>query len=275
MNKIRNYSNIIVEVDYENCVGKIIISREEVSNSIDDSTSIEIIDAMEQIKYKAVRSVVITGCGEKYFSAGADLKKMKTKNSLDILTSKLQDLCVYIENYPLPVIAAINGYALGGGMELALACDFRIATTNAMFGLPETSIGLIPSAGGTEKLTNMFGIIFAKRIIMLGEKFNAEKALEIGFVEKVVEHENLMVEAFIMAEKIREKSAYALMIAKMCINSYTSQSDIHRKYEKMSQAVLINQEDIKEGVAAFFERRNPSFNSIMYEYRGAKDGESM
>lgn len=254
-----NYQNIHYE-QIEKYV-LITINRPDVRNAVNDYTASEIGSALDMAeRTPGVRALVLTGAGEKAFCAGGDIHKIKEKTPMDVLGVTLQNLCVRIENCKLPVIAAINGVAIGGGLEIALACDFRIAVNTATFALPELSLGLIPSAGGTQRLTRMVGEARAKEIIMLGERITAEKAKHYGMVSHVLSRADLKKAYEEMVEQLCLRSPVALYLAKLAIGvSAAPLSQSGMNYEKMCQAVLMGHADRQEGIEAFFEKREPRF----------------
>ena len=258
------FSNIKLEIN-EKKYALITICREEVCNALDEDTSAEIQEALNIIsKNKYLRAVVITGYGKKYFSAGADLDKMERKTSLDILESGLQELCIRLQKFKLPIIALVNGYALGGGMEICLSCDFCIASSNAKFGLPELGIGVVPSAGGTERLVNLIGVAKTREIILLGRRLKANEAEELGIINKVVEQDDLFLEAEKMIDILVNKSPMAEYLAKLSINLAVSSGNQSSKfYEKMCQALLAGHVDRKEGIQAFKEKRKPKYDEFL------------
>lgn len=254
------YKNICYAIRNEICA-IITINRMHQRNAIDDDTTLEISSLLDDIeKDEKIRLVVITGKGTKAFSAGGDLKRIKEKTSKDIFRYNLQDLCYKIENFSLPVLALINGVAMGGGLEIALACDFRFAFEGTYMGLPETSIGLIPSAGGTQRLVKLVGETIAKEMIMLGKKIDAEQAHQIGLVNKVILENDVAEEIDKIIEIISLKSKSALTFAKWLINFSQKDNIITgMRYEKVCQALLLDGEDKREGIEAFFQKRNPRF----------------
>lgn len=254
------FKNIKLDIN-ENKYALVTICRENVCNALDEDTVSEINNALDIISEdNTLRAVVLTGKGYKYFSAGADLKKLKKKTSLQILESGLQSLCSRIESFKLPVIAAVNGYALGGGMEVVLSCDFRVSSENAVFGLPEVNLGVIPSAGGTQRLSYLVGTARAKQVILLGDRIHAEEAKALGIVYEIAEKEELLLAAEKIVNKLISKSPMAVYLAKSSINIASSAgNEFGMKYEKMCQAVLANHPDREEGIRAFYEKRPPEY----------------
>lgn len=257
---MNNYENIISYKD--GAIGVVKINRPEVRNALDNKTVSEIEDVINNFEEnEAVKVIVITGEGERAFAAGADINELKVKKAQDALLPGLQGLCTKIENSNKVTIAAINGFAYGGGCELALACDIRIASENAKIALPELNLSIIPGGGGTQRLARIIGKGRAIDMILTGEPVTAQEAEQIGLVSQVVPLEELWVAVLDKANKILRKGPFALKMAKMVIHQGF---DIDQKsallLEKFAQAILFESEDKQEGVTAFLEKRNPMFN---------------
>lgn len=208
-----------------------------------------------------VRAVIITG-NSKVFAAGADVTELADAGPMAAYQncSKAHRVFDRLESLPFPTIAAVNGPALGGGCELALSCDFRIAGKNSLFGLPEITLGIIPGAGGTQRLARLIGSSRAKEMIFLGTPVKAPLALEMGLVNRVVADEEVLDEAKKMAAKLMERPAAALRLAKESVN-YGLNSDLHagKNFEKALFAMIFSSHDQKEGMKAFIEKRKPNF----------------
>lgn len=195
-----------IQVEKEERIAKIIINRPEVRNALDSETYGEIGSAIDLFEQDPNISVVIlTGAGDKSFAAGADIKQLKERTSLDAIQPGLQGVCRKIEQSSKVVIAAVNGFALGGGCELALACDIRIASDMAKFGLPELNLAIIPGGGGTQRLSRIVGKGKALELILTGEIIDAHKAEKIGLVSKVVRHESLWKKYKLTSQKLLTK----------------------------------------------------------------------
>ncbi len=252
--------NLICDIDKN--IAIVTINRPPVNplNSDVFKELTQLIDELED--NEEVKAIIITGSGEKAFVAGADVKEMATKNivSLNRMNKKSRETFTKIENVTKPVIAAINGLALGGGFELALACDIRISSDRAKFGFPEVGLGIIPGAGGTQRLQKMVGQGIAKELIYFGDMIEAKRAEELHLVNKVVEHENLLDEAITAAQKLAKKPVVALQMAKLAINS-GSNVDIESglSLETTAFATAFSSEDAQEGLTAFTEKRKPEF----------------
>ena len=241
----------------------ITINRPDALNALNAETIDEILQCLEDIaKDDNVRAVILTGAGPKAFCAGADIKAMKGMTALDArkLSQMGYKLCKAIENLEKPVIAAINGYALGGGLEVAMACDLRIASEKARMGQTEINIGLIPGWGGTQRLPRLVGKTLAKEMVFTGKMIDAQTAYQRGLVNKVVPPEQLMDAAKEMAKELANKAPVALKLSKMLIN-YGLETDLDTALvlEREAFGVVASTEDLQEGVSAFLEKRKPVF----------------
>ncbi len=211
-----------------------------------------------------VRCVVLTGVGERAFCAGADIKERAANRphppEYFIRQQKTHDLFRRIETFERPVIAAINGVALGGGLELALCADIRIAAEHARLGLTEVNLGVLPAAGGTQRLPRLIGESRAKELIFTGRMIEAPEAEDIGLISEVVPKEDLMEEAMSLAKTIASKPPLSVTFAKNAINTGMQVGmDAGLEYERYAASMLIDSEDRKEGMQAFLEKRKPVF----------------
>lgn len=248
---------------HENGVATILLNRAEKANSLSIQMLNELQEIFQQVKYdQSIRCLIITGAGEKAFCAGADLKErasmtpVEVKKTVALIRKTIND----IEQLPKPVIAAVNGVALGGGTELALACDIRIASENAMLGLTETSLGIIPGAGGTQRLTRLIGKGKAKELIFTARKISASEAEKIGLVEYVEKNENLMEKALEISKLISKNAPIAVTQAKLAIdkgNEMDLQSGL--AFEQAAYEITIPTKDRLEGLQAFKEKRTPIY----------------
>jgi enoyl-CoA hydratase len=252
--------NIVIRK--EDHIGWLTINRPEKRNALDMPTWNEIIAAIREFRNDDdVRVVIVTGEGGKVFASGADIGELNQRSALDTLKGVVHGNLLEIENLEKPVIAAIDGFALGGGCELAMACDVRIATKRSQLGQPEVNLGIIPGAGGTQRLQRLVGIGKAKELIFTGDFISAQEAKEIGLINKVVDTpEDLMSSAKEMAQKIIGKGPVAISLAKLSIN-LGANTDINTGllFEKLAQTIAFSTEDRIEGTSAFLEKRNPSF----------------
>lgn len=241
----------------------ITLNRPEQLNCFDFDTLDKLEKLIEEIKLnKGIRVVIITGAGDKAFSVGADLKERRKLNEQEVRRNvyKIRDVFTKIEELPQPTIAAINGYAFGGGLELALACDFRYAARNAKVGLTEVSLAIIPGAGGTQRLSRLIGASRAKELILTARKIDAQSAFDLGIVSKVIEQEELMNSAMSLAEEILNNGPLAVAQAKYAIN-YGSNVDLKTglAIESKAYEVIIPTKDRVEALEAFQEKRQPKF----------------
>ena len=258
------YQNIKLE-NKENGIWLMTINRPESLNALNSTLLNEMADAVRQLselKLEDAKALVITGAGEKSFVAGADIKEMTAMNEDQAMQFAKRGQSIFHEFNLLkvPVIAAVNGFALGGGLELALACDFIICSDNAKFGLPEVSLGLIPGFGGTVRLTRAVGIRKARELIYSGEMINAAQALELGLVNQVVAQPELMTTVFKKVEMILSRSPLAVAQAKKSINqAFDLETEPALENEAQIFGALFNSADTKEGTKAFIEKRKPQF----------------
>ena len=242
-------------------IGLITINREDVRNAIDPQTYSEIIEAMETFASdEEVGVIIITGAGDKSFAAGSDIRQIRDRTLMDGLAAPPQRSLAKIEDIEKPIIAAINGFALGGGCELSMACDIRIASDRAKLGQPEVNLGIMPGAGGTQRLIDLVGIGKAKELILTGEIIDAAEAERIGLVNKVVPHDQLMDAAREMARKILAKGPLAVRLAKMTMNAGVKGGrEAAMLVERFAQSCLMTTEDKIEGTTAFLEKRPARF----------------
>lgn len=250
-----------VLVSIENGIAVVTINRPEVRNAVDKETWGLLRKTFENLdSNRDVRAIIVTGAGEKAFVAGADLNSLKVRSVLETLDSENNAVVRAIEKVSKPTIAAINGYCLGGGCEIALACDIRIAAEKAKIGQTELNVGILPGAGGTQRLRNLVGQGKAMEMILTGEPVSAQEAYEIGLVNKVVPLDKLMEKAMSMAKKIAEKSPVVTKLAKRGIqNGADLPIDTGLLIEILSQSVVFSTKDHLEGINAFLEKRKPEY----------------
>ncbi|MCQ4725175.1 enoyl-CoA hydratase-related protein [Anaerotignum faecicola] len=254
-------NNLIVEMD--GAIAVVTINRPKALNALNAETLEEIKKTMECIgEDEAVKGVIITGAGEKSFVAGADISQFVP---LDAIGGRKcaelgQAACSSIEKLEKPVIAAVNGYALGGGNEISMACDIRIASTKAVFGQPEVNLGIMPCFGGTQRLTRLVGYGYAKEMIFTARQVKADEALRIGLVNKVVEPEELMSAAKEMMNTILSKAPIAIAMCKVAINRGKEMDlDDALELERDVTGLLFSTADKTEGVDAFLNKRKAEF----------------
>jgi len=255
-----DYRNILIELMPP--VGILKINRPDSLNALNSETLGEIREGIKALNnHDEIRVIIITGEG-KAFIAGADIKLMKDMNETEAREfcqtgQKLFDL---IENLDKPVIAAVNGFALGGGCELAMACDFRIASETAKFGQPEVNLGIIPGFGGTQRLPRIVGVGMAKELIFTGDIIDANTALRISLVNRVTPAENLMETVIAIAQKIASKGPAAVLIAKSVINR-GMETTLARSFAIEQDGFLqcFASGEAREGMTAFVEKRKPDW----------------
>ena len=256
-----DYQHILFKV--ENGIARITFNRPKVLNAMSFEVMTELAHALAGCAQDdAVKALILTGSGEKAFVAGADISQMQHSTPVEIM--KLMELgqqtLRFLETMGKPSIAAVNGFALGGGTEIALACDIRIASENAMFGQPEILIGILPGWGGTQRLPRLIGMGIAKELILGGGQINAQRAYEIGLVNKVVPLSNLLEEAEKAAGKFTKLPGFALKMAKNSINyGFDMSLDSAVKLELSAISQCFSTQDQKEGMKAFLEKRKPTF----------------
>lgn len=252
-----------IKIEREQSILWIILNRPHRLNAFNDVLMEELSDVLDTAeKDPSIRCVVITGEGDRAFSTGADLTMFSkaTPVKAEEFSRSGQKLFGRIEEMPKPVIAAINGYALAGGLELALACDFRVAAEHAELGSAEILRGLIPGWGGTQRLVRIVGLARAKEMIMLGNRLKADEALKIGLVHKVVHYEKLRDEVRELATKLSEGPPIAMKYAKNALNFGTQVPlDVGLRLEASLMGLTFSTEDLKEGVEAFMSKRKAEF----------------
>jgi len=252
------YTSILIEARGK--VGLITLNRPQAMNALNNQLMREVMDALDAFdKDDNIGAMVITG-NEKAFAAGADIKEMADKTIQQMMDSDHLAVFGRIRTIKKPVIAAVSGWALGGGCELALSCDMIVASDSAQFGQPEISIGVIPGAGGTQRLTRAVGKALAMEVILNDRKLNAQEALQYGLVNRVVPVSDYLNEALKLAEEIASRAPLAVRAAKKMINaSYESSLTDGLAEEKQVFYNLFASEDQKEGMKAFIEKRKPNW----------------
>lgn len=253
--------NILLEV--KNHIAYVTLNRPDVLNCFNYDTLVQLGEVVAQVSTNEdVRVVIFTGAGDKAFSAGADLKERKSLSEADVRRNvkKIRDVFQAVADLPQPTIAAINGFAFGGGFELLLACDFRISVEQANLGLTEVSWGIIPGAGGTQRLTRLIGEMKAKELILTARKISAYEAYHCGILTKVVSKNSLMATCEKLAVEILQNAPIAVRQAKLAIQQGVG-TDITTGLEIESRAyeVTIPTSDRLEALAAFSEKRKPVF----------------
>lgn len=250
-------------------VALVTLNRPDRMNSIGGSMKSDLQRAFLELarKDEAVRVVVITGAGDKAFCAGADIKE-RAGSALPLPEYHLRQKATHelfrsIETFEKPVIAAINGVALGGGLEIALCADIRIAARHAKLGLPEARIGALPAAGGTQRLPRLIGPGWAKQLMLTCDHISAEQALRIGLVNEVTEAGDVLPTALAMARRIANNAPLSLRFIKHAIDTGLQVGiDAGLEYERYAAAIVVSSEDRKEGMRAFVEKRKPVFRGV-------------
>lgn len=252
------YQNIVVSK--EGNVGMVQLNRPNVLNALSYDLLAELVKALEEFdRDQDVHAIILTG-SEKIFSAGADIKEMAQATPVSLTVERRFELWDRFRRISKPVIAAVSGYCLGGGNELAMSCDIIIASETASFGQPEVNVGIMPGAGGTQRLTRAIGKYRAMEMILTGKPVSAEAAHRMGLVNRVVPVESLMTEAKKMANEIASKPPIAVRSAKDAIlRAQDTTLEIGLEYERRAFYNLFATEDGKEGMRAFLEKRKPVF----------------
>ncbi len=252
------YQNLTLAIDGRLAI--VTMSRPEKRNALDSPTVEELHAALEEIRRARCRVFIITGSGDKAFVSGADIAAIRTRRRDDALASINSRLMSAVESHEAVAIAAVNGWALGGGCELALACDLRLASDNAVFGQPEPALGIIPGAGATQRLPRIVGLGRAKEMILGGARWTAAQALEYGLVSEVVPLPSLMEAARAMAGRVLALSPLAVRLSKLALNA-SAQMPLSAGllYESTAQAITFDSRDKLEGTTAFLEKRKAVF----------------
>jgi len=257
------YKNILLSTEGE--IGILMINRPKALNALNIETLQDIQLGIREVKENpALRVVILTGVGEKAFVAGADISEMRGMNPIEAVNfSKMGHQTLnMIQNLDRPVIAAVNGFALGGGTEIAIACDFIYASENARFGQPEVTLGIFPGFGGTQRLPRLIGKGKAKELILTGKMITAQEAFQMGIVNRVFPQASLMEETKKVAAQIAANGAVAVRLAKMLVDSgFNMDLADACAFESYAFGIGFATEDQKEGMAAFLEKRKPNFKA--------------
>ncbi|WP_266075423.1 enoyl-CoA hydratase/isomerase family protein [Haladaptatus caseinilyticus] len=256
------WDTVRLEFDDDDDVATLTVDRPDRLNALNVETLRALRDAISEAESEDARALVLTGAGEKAFIAGADISHMQ-----DLSTTEAQeyaelghDVADMLESFPAPAIAAVNGYAFGGGCELALACDLRVASENAVIGQTEIDLGIIPGWGGTQRLARVVGDELARRLIFFGERIDAQDAHEMGLVGEVVAHDQIDAHVEEMARDLAKRPAFALQAAKEALNqTHEGTQSAGLRYERRLWSSLFGTHDQREGMAAFLDDREPEF----------------
>lgn len=255
------YNTLLLEK--KNGIGRLTINRPKNLNALNKEVLEELTQVLKAIeKDEDIHVLIVTGAGEKAFVAGADIKEMKDKNAIEGRDFSTLGNAAFsqLENLRQPTIAAVNGFALGGGCELAMSCDIRIGSVNAKFGQPEVGLGITPGFGGTQRLSRLVGLAKAKELIYTAKTINANEAMSIGLLNQLVEAADLTAEAEKMAQAIMKQSPLAVEASKKAINRGYEMDLVHGlEMEAEMFGALFATEDQKEGMTAFTEKRKAAF----------------
>jgi enoyl-CoA hydratase len=261
------FENIILDIEAP--LATLTFNRPKALNALNGALLDELDTAIDQVRDNPeVRVLILTGAGDKAFVAGADISQLAVLSPLQgkIFSDKGQRIFSKLEALPIPVIAAVNGYALGGGTELALSCDFIYASEKATFGLPEITLGIIPGFGGTQRLARLIGCNLARELVYTGSLFPAAQAKEYGLVNRVCPHESLMEEVLKTARAIAAKGRASLRAAKEALNiGLNVDLETGCRFESDAFALCMSNPDAKEGTSAFLEKRKAVFKGGLNE----------
>lgn len=261
MTPTRDLRCATLTVEVSEGVALVTIDRPEVRNAINDQVQDDLQAVLDHAREDdEVGALVLTGAGDRAFVAGADISEVSQYTIATGLASRIQRLSDDLEAFEKPTIAAVNGYALGGGCELAMACDIRIAADTARFGLPETMLGLLPAAGGTQRLTRLVGVGRAVEMVLTGRMVHADEALSMGLVTSVVDQGSLVETARATAATILARGPVAVRLAKLVLRAgFDTDQRTGLVIERLAQTVLYATSDKDEGTNAFLQKRPPRF----------------
>lgn len=255
------YQNLLLEE--KEGVLNVTINREKAMNALNGATMTELqhLFSQDAPHRSHIKGIIIRGAGDRAFVAGADIKEFLSLDAMkgEAMAERGQDIYFHIERFPKPVVALVNGYALGGGCELAMACHLRIATPNARFGQPEVALGIIPGYGGTQRLIQYIGKSKAVELLMTGDMINAQEALQLGLVNYVLEKEAAEAKAYELLNKIASKGPVAISKVIESVNAYFEKKVEGFWVEREAFGYTTGTEDFIEGARAFIEKRKPDF----------------
>lgn len=256
-------SFVTLDFQEQDGIGTLSFNRPKQLNALSAEVIEELNTFCEWARSSSLKGLILTGSGDKAFIAGADIKGMSGMSSdkAEAFSRRGQEATLALESLPFPVIAAVNGFALGGGLEMALACDFILASSNAVFGLPEVSLGLIPGFGGTQRLAKIIGRNRAKELVFTGQKLNAQEAMELGLALRVYpDKEALLSACSDTINKTARNSLNAIAVAKYVINKGADlEIEAGLGVEASKFGEIFDSYDMKEGTSAFMEKRKPDF----------------
>lgn len=253
--------NQVILTEKKEGIGTITINRPEVRNALNKEAWAQLCQAFVALdKDEDVKVIIVTGAGDKAFVAGADLNALKQRSAVQTFYGENPQFVLGIESVSKPTIAMINGFCLGGGLEVAMACDIRIASDDAKLGQTELNVGILPGAGGTQRLARLVGLGKAKELVFTGKIISAQQAENIGLVNQVVPKAELLKETLTMAKSIAAKSPIVTKVAKLVINKgYDADLASGLKLETLAQSFVFSTKDHMEGIDAFLEKREPNF----------------
>ena len=245
----------------EDGIGTMTINRPAARNAMDQAVQAAVREVLDEVERREdVHVLIVTGAGDKAFVAGADIGEIASRGPLDGLAGRMQGLYSRLAAMETPTVAAVNGYAFGGGCELALACDVRIASERALFALPETGLGILPAAGGCQRLARLVGVGHAAEMILTGRRVRADEALRMGLVTAVTAPEDLLARARETAEAIASRGPLANRLAKTVIErAFDVDRETGLLLERLSVGILYAHTERDEGTAAFFDKRAPRY----------------
>ncbi len=251
----------VILIERRDHIGVITINRPEVRNALSLEAWRLLHAAFSELDTdNNIRAIIITGAGDKAFVAGADLNALKTRSAAETFESETAKIVIALENVGKPTIAMINGFCLGGGLEVAMGCDIRIASDDAKLGQTEINVGILPGCGGTQRLSRLVGLAKAKELVFTGKIIGAQEAERIGLVNMVVKKESLLDETTAMAKAITEKSPLTLKVAKLVMNKgFETDLGSALNLERLGQTFIFGTQDHLEGINAFLEKRVPAF----------------
>jgi enoyl-CoA hydratase len=250
----------LVRVEREEAIAVVLLNRPRQLNALSDALMEELVSALRELDEDASIRCVVLGGSERAFAAGADIEELARASSIELYFARRVERWDAIRNLWTPLVAAVSGYCLGGGCELALACDLIVASESAQFGQPETGLGIIPGAGGTQRLTRAVGKAVAMDVILSGRFLTAREALAAGLVARVVAHEAWLDEAKRVAREIAAKGPVANRLAKEAVDrAYEGSLGLGLDYERRLLYLAFASEDAREGLQAFVEKRKPDF----------------
>tara|TARA_B100000780_G_scaffold62802_1_gene40802 strand:- start:435 stop:1202 length:768 start_codon:yes stop_codon:yes gene_type:complete len=253
---LKTYKNIIINID--RYLGLLSLNRQDQNNSLNIETSKEIYEGLKELEMNSSVKVILIQGNQKFFCPGADIRELSNLNSDSARSNGLFNFFDKIKEISIPIVAAVEGYALGGGMELALLCDIIIASKESKFGQPEINLGLIPGIGGTQRLKYYLGKYNANLLCMTGDIISGQRAYELGFVSVLLEKNNFSTEAIKVADKIAQKPKSSLIeIKKLISNNLNIENDI--KQERNSFYKLLNNKNAKIGITAFLNKLKPKW----------------